>query len=163
MMRLSRAIRPRTRKRRNGSGRRGAVIVEFAFTFMLFFVIVLTLMEIGRGIWTYTTLSHAARQTARFAQISGTITGVATLVELKQVADRWAHGLNPNDLTLNAQWYPIVPDAVNDPPTADPANAEREDIVEMQLLYDFKLISSPIILTYSTLTMSSTSRMIVSN
>ena len=79
------------------------------------------------------------------------------------MADRWAHGLNPNDLTLNAQWYPIVPDAVNDPPTADPANAEREDIVEIQLLYDFKLISSPIILTYSTLTMSSTSRMIVSN
>ncbi len=157
MMRLSRAIRPRTRKRRNGSGRRGAVIVEFAFTFMLFFVIVLTLMEIGRGIWTYTTLSHAARQTARFAQISGTITGVTTLVELKQVADRWAHGLNPSDLTLNAVWDP------DDLAKADPALAERDDVVEIQLLYDFRLISSPIILTYSTLTMSSTSRMIVSN
>ena len=157
MMRLSRAIRPRPPKRRSGSGRRGAVIVEFAFTFMLFFVIVLTLMEIGRGIWTYTTLSHAARQTARFAQISGTITGVTTLVELKQVADRWAHGLNPSDLTLNAVWDP------DDLAKADPALAERDDVVEIQLLYDFKLISSPIILTYSTLTMSSTSRMIVSN
>ena len=161
MMKSSPAVTPRTLRTQNRasrSGRRGAVIVEFALTFMLFFVIVLALMEMGRAIWTYTTLSHAARQTARFAQISGTITGTTTLVELKQVADRWAHGLNPPDLTLNAVWNPGEADE-----TPNPANAEREDIVEINLQYNFKFISSPIILEASTLTLSSTSRMIVAN
>ena len=142
------------------SGRRGAMIVEFALTFMLFFVIVLALMEMGRAIWTYTTLAHAARQTARFAQISGTVTGTTTLVELKEVADRWAHGLNPPDLTLDAQWIP--PDST-DPVKTLPADAKRDDVVQINLIYNFRLISSPILLTRSTITMASTSRMVVSN
>lgn len=161
MMKSSHAITPgglQARKPASRSTRRGAVIVEFALTFMLFFVIVLALMDMGRCIWTYTTLSHAARQTARFAQISGTITGTTTLTKLKEVADRWAHGLNPADLTLTAVWNPE--DAT---PKLNPANAEREDIVEINLRYNFRFISSPIVLQASTLTMGSTSRMIVSN
>ncbi len=101
-MKLNYAPVPMIRSSRKRARRRGATIVEFAFTFMLFLLIVLALMEIGRGIWTYTTLSHAARQTARFAQISGTITGVTTTTQLEAVAARWAHGLNPADLTLYA-------------------------------------------------------------
>ncbi len=157
-MKLNYAPLSMIRPNRKGRNRRGATIVEFAFTFMLFFLIVLTLMEIGRGIWTYTTLAHATRQTARFAQISGTRTGVTTLAELKTIADRWSHGLNPSDLTLYATWNPGEPDE-----TTNPANAERDDIVEINLVYNFRLISSPIVLTQSTLTMGSTSRMIVSN
>ena len=157
-MKLNHAPVPMIRSSRKRAHRRGATIVEFAFTFMLFFLIVLALMEIGRGIWTYTTLSHATRQTARFAQISGTITGVTTLTELKTIADRWAHGLNPADLTLNAVWNPGETDE-----TTDPSLAERDDIVQINLVYNFRLISSPIVLTQSTITMGSTSRMIVSN
>ena len=161
MMKSSQARTPRalrTQDHASRAGRRGAVIVEFALTFMLFFVIVLGLMEMGRCIWTYTTLAHAARQTARFAQISGTVTGTTTLTRLKEVADRWAHGLNPADLTLTAVWNPE--DAT---PKTNPANAEREDIVEINLRYNFRFISSPIIVQGSTLTLSSTSRMIVAN
>ncbi len=155
-------IQTMARRARSASkgARGGSVIVEFALTFMLFFVIVLALMEVGRCIWTYTTLAHAARQTARFAQISGTVTGTTTLVELKEVADRWSHGLNPSDLTLNALWIP--PDSA-DPVKTLPANAARDDVVQINLQYNFRLISSPIVLTASTLTLSSTSRMVVAN
>ena len=43
------------------NGRRGATMVEFALFFLLFFVVTVALMELGRGMWTYTTVAHAAR------------------------------------------------------------------------------------------------------
>ena len=38
------------------SHRRGATIVEFSLGFMLFLVIMVTLMEFGRAMWTYSTI-----------------------------------------------------------------------------------------------------------
>ena len=55
------------------SRRRGAAIVEFSLAFMLFLVIMVTLMEFGRAMWTYTTICHAARQGARFAMTRGSL------------------------------------------------------------------------------------------
>ncbi len=67
--------------------------------------------------------------------------------------------LRPANLdSSDATWNPGEADE-----TTNPALAERDDIVQINLVYNFRLISSPIVLTGSTVTMGSTSRMIVAN
>ena len=44
------------------ASRRGAAIVEFALVFILFLLIVLGALEMGRAFWTYATLAHATKQ-----------------------------------------------------------------------------------------------------
>ena len=39
--------------------RRGAAIVEFSLVFILFLLIVVGALEMGRAFWTYATLAHA--------------------------------------------------------------------------------------------------------
>ena len=57
---------------KKSNGQSGAAIVEFSLVFMLFLVLSIGLFEMGRAMWIYTTLSHAARQGARFAMVRGT-------------------------------------------------------------------------------------------
>ena len=137
--------------------RRGATLVEFTLTFLLFLVIVLTLLEMGRGIWTYTTLAHAARQAGRYAMVHGT-ENIGTLTGISDVAARHAQGLDTKQLTVSTQWNPRA-----DTPKTDPSAVQRGDIVEVKLTYPFRLVTSPIVLKESTFTMSSTSRMVVAN
>ena len=57
--------------RRRSQAQRGSTIVEFSLVFILFIVVLMTLMELGRGMWTYATLAHAARQAGRFCMVRG--------------------------------------------------------------------------------------------
>ena len=87
----------------------GAVIVEFSLVFMLFLVLSIGLFEMGRAMWIYTTLSHAARQGARFAMVRGnaaTTLGVptATNAEITQVVRNNAIGLVASDVTVTPMW-----------------------------------------------------------
>lgn len=47
--------------------RRGASMLEMAFVLPAMLMLIVGAVEMGRGVWTYTTLAHAARQGARFA------------------------------------------------------------------------------------------------
>lgn len=47
---------------RNRNPRRGQSMVEFALTFALVMMLVMGIFEIGRALWSYTTVSFAARQ-----------------------------------------------------------------------------------------------------
>jgi Flp pilus assembly protein TadG len=49
--------------------RRGATLVEFALSFLLFVVMLVGLVEASRMVWAYTTLANAARRGARFVLV----------------------------------------------------------------------------------------------
>ena len=90
------------------NGQSGAVIVEFSLVFMLFLVLSIGLFEMGRAMWIYTTLSHAARQGARFAMVRGdkAIFPVtpATNAQITQVVKNNAIGLVASDVTVTPTW-----------------------------------------------------------
>jgi Flp pilus assembly protein TadG len=52
-------------------GERGQALVEFALVVSLFFILLLGLVDVGRGFFDYTALSAAARTGARFGAVVG--------------------------------------------------------------------------------------------
>ncbi len=54
-----------------GTDQRGMSVVELAIVVLLFLLLILGLMDVGRGVWAYNTLSHAAREGARYAIVHG--------------------------------------------------------------------------------------------
>ncbi len=56
-------------RKRSGAGRRGATIVEFALVFVLFFVVLLAIMEVGRGMWVYATIATATRRAGDYCMV----------------------------------------------------------------------------------------------
>lgn len=137
--------------------RRGATVVEFAFGFMLFVTILLTLTEIGRGMWTYAKINHAARQAGRYCMVRGSVNPTNT-TEVRAIVDRQCNGLELSDVTLTTRWNPN--DAT---PKTDPALVERGDIVEIKVTYPFKLITGGLILSDNSVQMGATTRMVVAN
>ena len=53
---------PTSRKKQRGQG-----LVEFSLTLMTFLLLMVMIVEVGRILWTYVTLQHAARTAARYA------------------------------------------------------------------------------------------------
>lgn len=101
----------------NQNPRRGASLVEFALTILLFLTLVLGAFEIARGIWTYTTVSHATKQGVRYAMIHGADnagigSGGAPLSqadvdeEIKDIVKANAPGLDVSKLTIATTWTP---------------------------------------------------------
>ena len=142
---------------RKAANQRGSTIVEFALTFTLFLVIILGLMELGRGMWVYSTVAHGARQGGRFSIVHGT-EGPTTLSEILDKVKRNCIGLERDNIQVSVVWNPD-----SDTPKYNPANARRGDIVEVTVSYPLQLVTSPIVLAQRTLTLSSRSRMVVAN
>ena len=117
------------------NSQRGATLVEFALSFMLFILVLFSMVELGRGMWTYAKLNHAARQTGRYCMVRGSA-NPANPTELRAVVDRHCNGMELSDITVSTLWNPD--DAT---PNADPALVERGDIVQVRLTYPFKLVT----------------------
>lgn len=129
--------------------RRGATLVEFALFFLLFLALSVGLMELGRGIWTFTTLSHAARQGARYAIAKGSFSPIGgDDPTIEEVVKRNAIGLEPSDITVTILYSP---------------SNTRGSVVEVRVQYPFQLVTGPLILADSTLQLGSTTRMIIAN
>ncbi len=71
---------------------RGAATVEFAIIFPILLLLVLGLIEVGRAIWTQTTLDYAVQAAARCAAVSPNLCR-----DVPSYAARKAFGLNFND------------------------------------------------------------------
>ncbi len=99
---MNHSINPQAPCDRN-RGRRGATIVEFAFTFLLFVIVLLTITEMGRGMWTYAMINHATRQAGRFCMVRGAA-NPATTTEVRGIVDKACKGLELSDITLTTQW-----------------------------------------------------------
>ncbi len=129
------------------TGRRGAAMVEFALGFIFFLVLLIGLFEFGRAVWMYTTVAHAARQGARYAMAHGS-QNPATTDQIRAVVALQAVGLNSSQLEVNTSW--------------NPAN-QRGATVQVQVRYPFEFVTSPLLVSQSTIRLGATSRMIVAN
>ncbi len=92
--------------------RRGSVMVEFSLAFMSFMLLLMGLVEFGRVIWTFSTLSHAVAQGARYATVHGSgnpimVNGTDnTAAAIETLIKNNAIGLDSNQLTVNTVWSP---------------------------------------------------------
>ena len=90
--------------------------------FLLFLLVSIGLFEMGRVMWIYTTLSHAARQGARFAMVRGddamSPVTTATNAEITQVVRNHAIGLVASDVTVTPTWKASITGAEVDWDTA---------------------------------------------
>lgn len=59
------------RLRRSDDSQRGAVLVEFAFVFMMFLVFVFGMIDFGLGINTLTEITNGSREGARLGIVGG--------------------------------------------------------------------------------------------
>ena len=115
--------------RRNG--KKGATMVEFALSFLLFITVSLVLFEMARAMWIYTTLSHAARQGARYAIVSGANAPTpATAGSILKVVQKHAIGLVADDVTIDVEWE----------------NAARDggEFVLVRAKYPFRFLTGPV-------------------
>lgn len=137
--------------------RRGTVMLEFTLVFLVFFVVLLTLLEMARGMWTYVTIANAARQAGAYCMVRGTH-NPATLADVQTVVDRWCMGLDASEVSVSTTWNPD--DAT---PITSPADVSRGDIVQVRITYPFRLITGDLVIDGGTIPMGSVTRMVVAN
>lgn len=138
------------RKKRQG----GMAIVEFALSFVVFIVIVMTLLEFGRMMWVYSTLAHVTRQTGRISAVRGSLRPISH-AQIHDVVEAQAppHGLDGQIMGVYSTW--------NDNPA--PATIKRGDFLEITLTYPFQFVTGQLVAPNSNVQLSSTTRMVVSN
>ena len=135
-------------------GRRGATLVEFALSWTIFFFItVVGIMDLGRGIWAYNALAHMAHEATRFAIVRGADSiNPATTTDIETYVETRAPFLGP-DLTVTTNYF----DPAGNPTTLnDPGN-----VVEIRINYNFRSLMALLIPKQIGLTASS--RMVISN
>lgn len=148
---------------------RGATIVEVALSATLLFTVVIGIMEVSMAIYTYHYISEAAREGTRFASVRGTSCPtygglsapcpVTTSAEIQTyVYDLNYPGINPKNMTVTAAWsaYPAGGTCTPSALCNNPGN-----LVAVTVQYQFPL-SIPFF-KISTITMSSTSKMVISD
>ena len=108
-------MRPRERQR--GDARRGATMVEFALSATILFLLAFGAFEISRAIWTFSTISYAAKEGVRYAMIHGAdnagvsangtaLTQTDVEDDIEDVVKDAAPGLNRNSLIIRTTWTP---------------------------------------------------------
>jgi Flp pilus assembly protein TadG len=126
---------------------RGNSVIEFALVFMLFMLFVAAAIEFGRGVWTFTTIAHAARQGARYAMIRGA-RNPTTADQVRDVVRNAAVGLNPSQVQVTTTW---------------PNGFVKGKVVQVLVNYPFGLVTGSLLLPQSALQIKASSEMILAN
>ena len=142
--------------KRGDARRRGNAIVEFAFVFMLFFIVLLTMMELGRGMWVYATIAAATRRCGDYCMVRGSRRPGAA-ADITAIAQRYTKGLNQSQLTVTTTYNPD-----SGSPFTDPAAVSRNDIAQVRVTYPFRLLIG-LIIPGNEIQMTSTARVVVAN
>jgi len=141
---------------RRRAWRSGATMIEFSLVFLVFLVLVVGLMEVGRAVWTYTTIAHATRRGVRYAAMHGSnnpvLDGSDNDVTDAEIANRVKANVIGMDTTK----------IVVSPPVWTP-DRSRGSVVELTVTYPFELVTGSFILSQQSLDLSSTTRMLVAN
>ena len=145
------------RPRLSSRSRRGAELVEFALFFMIFLVLTLGLMELGRAVWTYVTLSHAARAGGRYAIVHGGTNPIG--VSGKTIAEV----VQENAIGLVGTGTISVAVTYDTGTPGDAAANTQGNVVQVQVTYPFQFVTGGLVVSGSTIDMASTTRMIVLN
>ena len=129
------------------TSRRGAVLVEFALTWTIFFLVtVVGVMDFGRGIWAYNLMAHVAQEATRYAMVRGSDSlSPATEADIESFVEAQTFFLGTDGVTVTTTWTPD-----NGP----------GGIVEVQVQHNF----SPLLGTFlgETIGISSTAQTVIS-
>lgn len=139
----------KSKDRRRGCGERGAQMVEFSLGFLIFLVLVVGIFEGGRLVWTYTTLSHAARQGARYAVVHGERNPLNDDASITAAVRAQAVGLPSANVAVNTVW-------------SDP-NKKGGSVVTVSATYPISFIASPLVFGGNMLSLTARSRATVAD
>jgi len=113
----------RVLRQRVSTNRSGAAVVEAALVLPIFFMVVLGIIEFGRGMMVGQMVTNASRQAARDSIVDGsTNTGVTASV--KQLLQDTL-GVNESDVSVTIT---VVPGAGNPDPNDDLSKALPKDL-----------------------------------
>jgi hypothetical protein len=89
---------------RSRKSQRGSTLVEMAFVGIPMIFLIISLFEISRGMWIYTTLSYAARESTRYISMHGQNCQLqncgVTPAQLGTYIENVAAGLDPTKVTV---------------------------------------------------------------
>ena len=127
---------------------RGSVLVEFVFSFLLFFLVTLVgIMDIGQGIWAHNVLAHASHEAARFAIVRGADSlSTATESDIATFLRSRATFLDSDSVSVSVTW--------------DPSDKSPGGTVEITATYTFQPLVSMFV---PDIPLSSTARMVMTN
>ena len=92
---------------RNKRSQKGAAMIEFALCFVLALSLLYGAMEFARIVYSRNILSGATREAARFAIVHGNRSGSpADQAAIRTQLTKWALGLDPAAIVVNATWSP---------------------------------------------------------
>ena len=104
--------RPRIIRR----GETGQAMVEFSMLGIVLFIMIFGMIDAGRAVWNYNTLSQATREGTRYAIVHGAdssnpsgpdsanFTAPSDDVMVRQTIEKFGAGLNPDRLTVESEW-----------------------------------------------------------
>jgi Flp pilus assembly protein TadG len=90
-------------------GERGNYMIEFGLSIVLFFGIVLGILDVSRGIYAYNFLAGAAKEGSRYAMIHGSSSGSkASSTDIQNVVQKWLIGMADSSATVTTTWSPAT-------------------------------------------------------
>lgn len=120
---------------------RGSAITEMALAGPLCFLLLFGIMELGRVIWLYDSMSHGAREAARYAIVRGAESGRAATATDIETYVRDVVGLSTAQVTTT--WSP---------------DNQPGSVVQVHVQHPFV----PVVPILPSLSLSTTSRMVIS-
>ena len=133
----------RQRDRRRGDPRKGATLVEFTLSFLLFVTMLVGLVESSRVVWAYTTLAHAARRGARYVMVHNG-RNPASDADVEAVVKAYTTGLDSDDVTVT--------------PSYDDTGRSGGSTATVAVSYPFQFLASPLVFDQAGLTLRATSK-----
>ena len=87
--------------------RRGVAAVEFAFVAPVIFMLTIGTIDVGRLVFSWSSLDHLAREATRYASVRGaeSLTPM-TQTQLETYVTNRLIGMDPNDVTVTVAWTP---------------------------------------------------------
>jgi Flp pilus assembly protein TadG len=93
---------------KRGASERGQTLVEFSIVAVIFFVIVLGMIDIGRAVWNYNTLAQATREGTRFAIVHGAESdgplGPGDEATISDHVVKHSSGMDTSALDIDVEW-----------------------------------------------------------
>lgn len=145
-------------------GQRGTTLVEFAVIVTVFILMVVGAIDFARVLYTYHYVSDAARDATRYAMVRGhSCSGFSdcpdvTQTQIQTYLSNVPAGIDSTRLNVTASW----PVQTNSPAACSTASTKESPgcTVQVQVSYSYSFLFP--LVHNSTITLSSTSQMVIS-
>lgn len=123
-------------RRKERNVRRGAAAVEMAFVLPIFLMLLLGIVEFGRGMMATQLLQHAAREGSRRGALQNSTNATVTDSVKEFLTD--SLGVDEDDITVGIS---IIADPSNTTTGNEISDASRRDLVEVEVEVDYASVS----------------------